>query len=275
MIDGAFFYEGSFGYTLYYTTNFIFTGLAVSVAFHALLFNIGGEGQAYIGGLGAGLVCLALERGAARTRPHSPRDRGRRGLRRGLGVRPGLAPGLSGKPRRHHHHHVQLHRGGGDGVAARGTPHQAGPELPHLARLRGERAASRHAGGPRLRRNRDRALAAQPLLPARDRGLRLRLAPHLAHPLRLRGADPRAQPAGGRLRRDPDPAHDHPRDGDLRRPRGAHGGERGARRPAPAAPQLHGRLRVHGDRGLPHGPQPPDRDRAREPPLRRPLPGRE
>ena len=61
MIQGAFFYEGSFGYTLYYTTNFIFTGLAVSVAFHALLFNIGGEGQAYIGGLGAGLVCLALD----------------------------------------------------------------------------------------------------------------------------------------------------------------------------------------------------------------------
>ena len=61
MIQGAFFYEGSFGYTLYYTTNFIFTGLAVSVAFHALLFNIGGEGQAYIGGLGAGLACLALD----------------------------------------------------------------------------------------------------------------------------------------------------------------------------------------------------------------------
>ena len=61
MIQGAFVYEGSLGYTLYYTTNFIFTGLAVSVAFHALLFNIGGEGQAYIGGLGAGLVCLALD----------------------------------------------------------------------------------------------------------------------------------------------------------------------------------------------------------------------
>ena len=40
------------GYTLYYATNFIFTGLAVAVAFHAGLFNIGGEGQAYIGGLG-------------------------------------------------------------------------------------------------------------------------------------------------------------------------------------------------------------------------------
>ncbi len=47
------------GYTLYYTTNFIFTGLAVAIAFHAGLFNIGGEGQAYIGGLGVGLLCLA------------------------------------------------------------------------------------------------------------------------------------------------------------------------------------------------------------------------
>jgi simple sugar transport system permease protein len=45
---------------LYYTTNFIFTGLAVSVAFHAALFNIGGEGQAMIGGLGVALVCLFI-----------------------------------------------------------------------------------------------------------------------------------------------------------------------------------------------------------------------
>ncbi len=46
------------GYTLYYATNFIFTGLAVAVAFHARMFNIGGEGQAMIGGLGVALVCL-------------------------------------------------------------------------------------------------------------------------------------------------------------------------------------------------------------------------
>ncbi|MSU53558.1 MAG: sugar ABC transporter permease [Opitutia bacterium] len=48
------------GYTLYYATNFIFTGLAVAVAYHAGLFNIGAEGQAYIGGLGTALVCLWL-----------------------------------------------------------------------------------------------------------------------------------------------------------------------------------------------------------------------
>ena len=48
------------GFTLFYATNFIFTGLAVAVAYHAGLFNIGGEGQATIAGLGATLVCLNL-----------------------------------------------------------------------------------------------------------------------------------------------------------------------------------------------------------------------
>ena len=58
MIEGTLFRSAGWGYMLYYTTNFIFTGLAVSVAFHAALFNIGGEGQAMIGGLGVALVCL-------------------------------------------------------------------------------------------------------------------------------------------------------------------------------------------------------------------------
>src|SRR2546426_4653159 len=52
------------GYTLYYATNFVFTGLAVAVAFHGGLFNIGAEGQAYIGGLGRA-VCSLPGRGAA------------------------------------------------------------------------------------------------------------------------------------------------------------------------------------------------------------------
>ena len=41
MIDGAMGSTYGWGYTLYYATNFIFTGLAVSVAFHAKMFNIG------------------------------------------------------------------------------------------------------------------------------------------------------------------------------------------------------------------------------------------
>ncbi|TNE65993.1 MAG: ABC transporter permease [Alphaproteobacteria bacterium] len=52
LVQGAFGYQEAVGYTFYYATNFIFTGLAVSVAYHAGLFNIGGEGQAMLGGLG-------------------------------------------------------------------------------------------------------------------------------------------------------------------------------------------------------------------------------
>ena len=58
MVKGALGSSYGWGYTLYYTTNFIFTGLAVAVAFHARMFNIGGEGQAILGGLGVALVCL-------------------------------------------------------------------------------------------------------------------------------------------------------------------------------------------------------------------------
>ena len=60
LVRGAFGSQRGLSYTLYYATTFIFTGLAVSVAFHAGLFNIGGEGQAILGGLGTGLVALWL-----------------------------------------------------------------------------------------------------------------------------------------------------------------------------------------------------------------------
>jgi simple sugar transport system permease protein len=60
LVQGAFGSSRGISYTLYYATTFIFTGLAVSVAFHGGLFNIGGEGQAIMGGLGTGLVALWL-----------------------------------------------------------------------------------------------------------------------------------------------------------------------------------------------------------------------
>ena len=60
MIKGALGSTYGWGYTLYYTTNFIFTGLAVAVAFHARLFNIGGEGQALLGGLGVALIAIYI-----------------------------------------------------------------------------------------------------------------------------------------------------------------------------------------------------------------------
>ena len=60
MVQGSLLDGYGWGYTLYYATSFICTGLAVTIAFHASLFNIGGEGQAQLGGLGVALACLYL-----------------------------------------------------------------------------------------------------------------------------------------------------------------------------------------------------------------------
>lgn len=62
LVEGAFGRGQGIAYTLYYATTFIFTGLSVAVAVHCGLFNIGTEGQAYMGGLGVALVCLAFDR---------------------------------------------------------------------------------------------------------------------------------------------------------------------------------------------------------------------
>lgn len=62
LTKGAFGDADSIGFTFYYATDMIFAGLAVAVAFHAGLFNIGVEGQAYVAGLGAALVCLCAAR---------------------------------------------------------------------------------------------------------------------------------------------------------------------------------------------------------------------
>jgi simple sugar transport system permease protein len=60
LVNGSVGSAYGWGFTLFYATNFIFTGLGVAVAFHARLFNIGGEGQAALGGLGVALVLLNL-----------------------------------------------------------------------------------------------------------------------------------------------------------------------------------------------------------------------
>jgi ABC-type uncharacterized transport system permease subunit len=57
---GSFGSVSAVGYTLYYATPLIFTGLSVAVAFHCGLFNIGAEGQLYIGALtltALGILC--------------------------------------------------------------------------------------------------------------------------------------------------------------------------------------------------------------------------
>lgn len=61
MLAGSLGFGEGIGFTLFYATSFILTGLAVAVAFHGGLFNIGGEGQAYVAGLGVALVALSLD----------------------------------------------------------------------------------------------------------------------------------------------------------------------------------------------------------------------
>ena len=60
LFKGAFGSAAGWSYTLFYATTFVFTGLAVAVAFHGGSFNVGGEGQAMIGGLGCALVALTV-----------------------------------------------------------------------------------------------------------------------------------------------------------------------------------------------------------------------
>ena len=58
LIKGSLGSSEGIGFTLYYATDFIFAGLCVALAFQAGLFNIGGEGQAYVAGLGIALIAL-------------------------------------------------------------------------------------------------------------------------------------------------------------------------------------------------------------------------
>jgi simple sugar transport system permease protein len=61
LIDSAIVNPEGLAYTLFYASTFIFTGLAVSIAMKAGLFNIGAEGQMYVGGLGLTLAVLAFD----------------------------------------------------------------------------------------------------------------------------------------------------------------------------------------------------------------------
>jgi simple sugar transport system permease protein len=61
LIDSAILDPEGLGYTLFYASTFIFAGLAVSIAMQAGLFNIGAEGQMYVGGLGLTWAVLALD----------------------------------------------------------------------------------------------------------------------------------------------------------------------------------------------------------------------
>lgn len=61
LVNSAIINPEGLSYTLFYASTFVFTGLSVSIAMQAGLFNIGSEGQMYVGGLGLTLAMLALD----------------------------------------------------------------------------------------------------------------------------------------------------------------------------------------------------------------------
>lgn len=61
LINSAVVNPEGLSYTLFYASTYVFTGLAVSIAMQAGLFNIGAEGQMYFGGLGLTVVMIYLD----------------------------------------------------------------------------------------------------------------------------------------------------------------------------------------------------------------------
>src|SRR5918997_5784969 len=60
LIGSALTWPDGIGYTLFYATPLIFTGLAVALAFRCGLLNIGAEGQLYVGAFAAAWVGIEL-----------------------------------------------------------------------------------------------------------------------------------------------------------------------------------------------------------------------
>ena len=60
LFDAAFLAEGALSNTLISATPLAFTGLAAAVAFRMRLFNIGAEGQLYLGAIGAAGIAILL-----------------------------------------------------------------------------------------------------------------------------------------------------------------------------------------------------------------------
>ena len=208
------------------------------------LFNIGGEGQLYVGAI----VGAAAGARRSATSPAALVDRGdgrrRRRRRRALGADPGRPAGVLLDQRDHHLADAQLRRG-------------ADPQLPDL------RLASRTGATPRRPRRRSsrrgrrcRTRRRWPVLARRRRSCSrsascsrscsrpLLWAALHPHALRLRGAGDRRLAARGALRRHADAPEDPRGDGALGRDRRHRRREPGRRLPPPARPARPDRRRA-------------------------------
>ena len=111
IFDAAFLNSGALGQTLIAATPLAFTGLAAAAAFRMRLFNIGGEGQLYIGAITAAAAGLYLggNGGPSAFVIAAMVVAGLRGRRR-LGADPGHPARVLQDERDHHLADAQLRR---------------------------------------------------------------------------------------------------------------------------------------------------------------------
>ena len=111
LFDAAFLQTGSLTQTLISATPLAFTGLAAAAAFRMKLFNIGAEGQMYMGAIFGAAAGLYLG-GTRRLVGARDRGDGRAGLRRrhAVGADPGRPEGVLQDERDPHLAAAQLRR---------------------------------------------------------------------------------------------------------------------------------------------------------------------
>ena len=111
IFDAAFLNSGALGQTLIAATPLAFTGLAAAAAFRMRLFNIGAEGQLYVGAITAAAAGLYLGgKGGPSAVAIAGMVVGRLRRRRALGADPGDPAGVLQDERDHHVADAQLRR---------------------------------------------------------------------------------------------------------------------------------------------------------------------
>ena len=204
--------DGALTSTFVYATPMLFTGLCAAFAFRMRTFNIGGEGQLYMGAVGASAIGLVL---GDWPRPLLIVAMVVGGALAGMlwACIPGLLRGLSAHERDPHLAHAQLrcrllhvlpdlrqH------LVLAGPDHARGDGVPD----RQDAGGKRHLAG-----DHHRVVHAANGLRARHRLGRRTAPPHPRDPLRLRDADHGRFAAGGQLRRHPHETEDRLGDGDI------------------------------------------------------------
>ncbi len=271
MFYGAFGGVRQIGETLLRATPLIFTGLAVAYGFRSGLFNIGAEGQLFLGGMAAAFVGVMIA-GLPVGRIGAPDPAFRHVGGRRVGVHSGADEGEDRRTRGHHDHDVHLHRSlprvldshrpvqgrGSDSADAAAACHEPAPA--HLRRVpvpRPEPGAS--------------------WVHPRRGGSHHRVVDSQVHGAGLRSQGGRLQPVRVADRWRVGLCDHHQVALHLGIDRGSGGRDRGDGRPLPAVRPVLVRFRVHGYRRRAARQEQPDRRDCRGHPLRRlcrPVPGR-